>query len=333
MGRYTVRRLFQFIPVLFGTMFLLHYLQVVSIQINGNPITALFGERQPPQATLDAITRSFGLDDPCLQQAGNPCLGMFVERLGNYARGDFGVDFTLQPVTSLLAEALPITLRLTAIAILFEAIVGIIAGVIAGIRKDRLADNFVRISTVLIISVPTFVLGVLVQILSGLYIGEWLEARGAPEWLLAVFSVTYQSEHPWASLVVPGVVLGAFSLGFVARLTRTSLIETLRADYVRTARAKGLPKSRVVGIHALRNSLIPVVTYIGLDIGFLMGGAIVTEGIFNIPGVGGLVFRSVLSGEIPVVIAVATLLTLVFLVASLVVDLFYAVLDPRIRYE
>jgi len=333
MGRYTVRRLLQFIPVLFGTMFLLHYLQVVSIQINGNPITALFGERQPPQATLDAITRSFGLDDPCLQQAGNPCLGMFVERLGNYAQGDFGVDFTLQPVTSLLAEALPITLRLTVIAIIFEAIVGIIAGVIAGIRKDRLADNFVRISTVLIISVPTFVLGVLVQILSGLYIGEWLEARGAPEWLLAVFSVTYQSEHPWASLIVPGIVLGAFSLGFVARLTRTSLIETLRADYVRTARAKGLPKSRVVGIHALRNSLIPVVTYIGLDIGFLMGGAIVTEGIFNIPGVGGLVFQSVLRGEIPVVIAVATLLTLVFLIASLVVDLFYAVLDPRIRYE
>ncbi len=333
MGRYTIRRLLQFIPVLFGTMFLLHYLQTVSIQINGNPITALFGDRQPPPETLAAITRSFGLDDPCLTQTGNPCLGMFGERLWNYAQGDFGVDFTLQPVTDLLAEALPITLRLTLIAIVFEAIVGIIAGVIAGIRKDKLADNFVRISTVLIISVPTFVLGVLVQILSGLYIGEWLEDRGAPEWLLAVFSVTYQSEHPWASLIVPGVVLGAFSLGFIARLTRTSLIETMRADYVRTARAKGLPKSRVVGIHALRNSLIPVVTYIGLDIGFLMGGALVTEGIFNIPGVGGLVFSSVRAGETPVVIAVATLLTLVFLLASLVVDLFYAVLDPRIRYE
>ena len=333
MGRYTVRRLLQFIPVLFGTMFLLHYLQTISTQINGNPITALFGDRQPPPETLAAITRQFELDNECLTQPGNPCLGMFVNRLGDYARGDFGVDFTLQPVTALLAEALPITLRLTVIAITFEAIVGILAGVIAGIRKDKLADNFVRISTVLIISVPTFVLGVLVQILSGLYIGEWLEDRGAPEWLTAMFSVTYQSEHPWASLVVPGVVLGAFSLGFIARLTRTSLIETMRADYVRTARAKGLPKTRVVGVHALRNSLIPVVTYIGLDVGFLMGGALVTEGIFNIPGVGGLVFQSVRAGETPVVIAVATLLTLVFLVASLVVDLFYAVLDPRIRYE
>ncbi len=333
MGRYTVRRLLQFIPVLLGTMFLLHYLQVVSIQINGNPITALFGDRQPPPETLAAITRAFGLDEPCLTQPGNPCLGMFVDRLAGYAQGDFGVDFTLQPITDLIAQAFPITLRLTFIAIAFESLVGIVAGVIAAIRKDRLADNFVRISSVLVISIPVFVLGVLVQILSGLYVGEWLQARGAPEWLSAAFSISYQSEHPWASLVVPGVVLGALSLGFIARLTRTSLIEILRADYVRTARAKGLPKTRVVGVHALRNALIPVITYIGLDIGILMGGAIVTEGIFGIPGVGGLVFNSVRLGETPVVIAVATLLTLVFLIASLLVDLLYAVLDPRIRYD
>ncbi len=333
MGRYTVRRLLQFIPVLLGTMFLLHYLQTLSIQINGNPITALFGERQPPPETLAAVTRSFGLDDPCLTQTGNPCLGMFFDRLAGYAHGDFGVDFTLQPITELIAEALPITVRLTVIAIAFESLVGILAGVLAAIRKDRLVDNFVRISTVLIVSVPVFVLGVLVQIASGLWIGIWLKDRGAPDWLTAAFSVVYQSDHRWVSLLVPGVVLGAFSLGFIARLTRTSLIEVLRADYVRTARAKGLPKSRVVGVHALRNSLIPVVTYIGIDVGALMGGALVTEGIFNIPGVGGLVFRSVRNTETPVVVAVATLLTLVFLIASLLVDLLYAVLDPRIRYD
>jgi peptide/nickel transport system permease protein/oligopeptide transport system permease protein len=133
--------------------------------------------------------------------------------------------------------------------------------------------------------------------------------------------------------MIPGVVLGAFSLGFIARLTRTSLIETLRADYVRTARAKGLSRRRVVGIHALRNSLIPVITYIGIDLGALMGGAIVTEGIFNVPGIGGLVFGAVARGETPVIIAVVTLLTLVFLLASLLVDVLYAVLDPRIRYD
>ncbi len=333
MGRYTARRLLQFIPVLLGTMFLLHYLQSVSIQINGNPVTALFGDRQPPPETLAAVSAAFGLDNPCLTQPGNPCLGMFVDRLAGYARGDFGVNFTLQPITQLITDAAPVTLRLTVIAILFESFVGILAGVLAAIRKDRFVDNFVRISTVLVISVPVFVLGVLVQIASGLWIGIWLTERGAPDWLTAAFSVSYQTDHPWASLFVPGVVLGAFSLGFIARLTRTSLIEILRADYVRTARAKGLRRSRVVGVHGLRNALIPVITYIGIDIGALMGGALVTEGIFNIPGVGGLVFRSVRAGETPVVIAVATLLTLVFLIASLLVDLLYAVLDPRIRYD
>ncbi len=137
MGRYVARRLLQFIPVLFGTMFLLHYLQVVSIQINGNPIAALFGDRQPPPETLAAITRAFGLDAPCLTQPGNPCLGLFVERLGNYAQGDFGVDFTLQPITSLLADAAPITIRLTLLAIIFESIVGIIPGVHRGHPPQR----------------------------------------------------------------------------------------------------------------------------------------------------------------------------------------------------
>jgi peptide/nickel transport system permease protein/oligopeptide transport system permease protein len=333
MGRYAARRLLQFVPVLLGTIFLLHYLQTISIQINGDPVRALFGDRQPPEQTLDAIRSAFGLDNPCLNQPGNPCLGMFVDRLNNYVHGDFGVDFTLQPITSLLGDAVPITLRLTLIAVAFEALVGIAAGVLSALRANGFVDNFIRFSTTLVISVPVFVLGVLVQILTGLYIGTWLDDNGAPEWLSAIFSVSYQGDYPWLSLVVPGMVLGAFSLGFIARLTRTSLIETLRADYVRTAKAKGLNRRRVVGIHALRNSLIPVITYIGIDIGALMGGAIVTEGIFNVPGIGGLTFQSVRAGDTSVVIAVVTFLTLVFLLASLLVDLLYAVLDPRIRYD
>ena len=333
MGRYTLRRLLQFIPVLLGTLFLLHYLQALSLQFGGNPIRALFGDRQPPQETIDALTRVFGLDDPCLQQNFNPCLGMYVDRLGDYARGDFGQDFNRQSVTDLVARAAPITLRLTLLAVVFESIIGILAGMLAGLRKDRFADNFVRISTVLLISVPVFVLGVLLQITSGLYVGVWLRDRGAPDWLTAAFSVTYQPDHPWASLVVPAFVLGGLSLGFIARLTRTSLIETMRSDYVRTARAKGLKPSRVVGIHALRNSLIPVITYIGIDIGALMGGALVTEGIFNIPGVGQLVFQAIQTNDIPVVLGVVTILTIVFLVANLLVDILYAALDPRIRYE
>jgi oligopeptide transport system permease protein len=333
MGRYTIRRLLQFIPVLLGTLFLLHYMQTLSFQINGNPVRALFGDRQPPEETIDAITRAYGLDDPCLEQTGNPCIGMFFTRLQNLLTGDFGQDFNGQEVIDLISRALPITIKMTIIALIVETIIGILAGVIAGLRKDRVADNVVRVSTTLVISIPIFVLGVLVQIFLCLYFGNWLRSREVPEALKAVFSVTYQDDYPWASLIIPAFVLGALSLGFIARLTRTSLIETLRSDYVRTAKAKGLKPSRVVGVHALRNSLIPVVTYIGIDIGTLMGGAIVTEGIFNVPGIGGLTFTSIRNGETAVILAIVSLLVLVFLFASLLVDLLYAVLDPRIRYE
>lgn len=341
MGRYTARRLLQFVPVLFGTLFLLHYLATLSFQINGNPVRALFGDRQPPPETIETLTRSFGLDDPCLTEKsgflglpdGNPCLGMFVDRLGSYAQGDFGQNFNGRPVIDLITDATPYTLRLTLLAILIESVVGIVAGVLAGLRKEKFVDNFVRVTTVLLLSVPIFVLGVLLQIAGGLKLGLWLRDQGAPEWLQAIFSVTYTDDHPWLSLIMPAFVLGSLSLGFIARLTRTSLIEAIRSDYVRTARAKGLKPRRVAGVHALRNSLIPVLTYIGIDIGALMGGAIVTEGIFNVPGIGGLTFQAVRQSDTAVILGVVPLLVLVFLVTSLLVDLFYAVLDPRIRYE
>ncbi len=128
MGRYTVRRLLQFIPVLLGTMFLLHYLQALSFQFSGNPVRAMFGDRQPPPETIAALTRAFGLDDPCLNQTGNPCVSMFFERLSNYAQGDFGTDFNRQPVIDLIARAAPITIRLTLLAVLFESVIGIFAG-------------------------------------------------------------------------------------------------------------------------------------------------------------------------------------------------------------
>jgi peptide/nickel transport system permease protein/oligopeptide transport system permease protein len=236
-------------------------------------------------------------------------------------------------VIDLIARAAPVTARLALLAVAFEVLIGILAGVLTGLRQDGFLDNLVRVSTVLLISIPVFAFGVLVQILTGLYLGSRVREMGVPPSLEAVFSVTYRSEHPWASLVVPAVVLAGLSIGFIARLARTSLIETMQADYVRTARAKGLSRRRVVGVHALRNSLVPVVTYIGMDVGLLMSGAVVAEGIFNIPGVGNLVYLAVRGGETSVVIAVATLLTLVFLVSSLVVDLLYAVLDPRIRHE
>jgi peptide/nickel transport system permease protein/oligopeptide transport system permease protein len=336
MGRYVARRLLQFIPTLIFTLLLLHYLMTLSLQISGNPVASLFGDRRPPQEIIDTISAQFGLNDACLDQTGNPCLGIFWDRVTGYATGDLGFSFTGRAVTDLLSERLPLTLRLALIAIAFQIVVGIVIGVIAGIRKDKLVDNAVRMSTVLLIAVPVFVFGVLVSLLVGIYVGNWVRGEWdwAPEWVReGLFAPIYRAEHMWASLIVPGFVLGAFSLAAVARLTRSSLIENLRADYVRTARAKGLTSRRVVGVHTLRNSLIPVVTYVGVSFGGLMGGAVVTEGIFSIPGVGNLVFVAVRTGEAPIVIVVVTLLVLVFLIVNLIVDIFYAVLDPRIRYD
>jgi ABC-type dipeptide/oligopeptide/nickel transport system permease component len=334
MGRYVIRRLLQFIPVVLFTLFLLHYLTTLGIQLQGDPVRALFGERSVPDHVIEATQEYFGLDDDCLTQTGNPCLGLFVERLGNYAQGDFGINFRERPVLDLIAERVPTTARLALIAIIFEAVIGVFAGVLAGIRKDKFIDNLVRISTVLLISVPVFVAGVLLSLFAGVAVRGWLQDQAwTPEWMLHVFRPTYTEQEPWLSMIIPGLALGAFSLATIARLTRTSIIENLRADYVRTAKAKGLTTRRVVGVHTLRNSLIPVVTFLGVDFGALMAGAVITEGIFNVPGVGNLVFRAVRDQEAPVVLAAVTLLVLVFLFANLIVDILYAVLDPRIRYD
>jgi ABC-type dipeptide/oligopeptide/nickel transport system permease component len=334
MGRYLARRLLQFIPVVIGTMFLLHYITTLGIQFTGDPVRALFGDQRPPESVLVALRDRYGLDDPCLSNPGSPCFGIFIDRLGQYLQGDFGQSIRLnQSVIDLVRERTPVTLRLTFIAILFETVIGITFGVLAALRKDKFVDNAVRVVTTLLVSTPIFVFGVLVQVFGALALREWLVSRQAPTWSIDMFSPVYNADNPWLSLVVPGIVLGAVSLASIARLTRTSLIENLRADYVRTARAKGLPPRRTIGVHALRNSLIPVVTYIGVDIGFLMGGALITETIFSIPGIGGLVFLAVEFQDALVIIGVVTLLVLVFLVANLIVDVLYAVLDPRIRYD
>ncbi len=334
MGRYIARRFIQFIPVIIGTLFLLHLMSVLTIQIVGDPVRALFGENAPPAEVIAQLQAQYGLDDPCLDTTGNPCFGMFFDRMSQYLQGDFGVNYQGRPVAELVGERIGVTLRLMTIAIVVETIVGIALGVVAGLRKDKFVDNFVRALTSVLVAIPTFVFGSLALLFVGLQFGLYLRnSDWAPEWLGQMFNIGYNPDYPWLSLVLPGLCLAAFSLAAVARLTRTSLIENLRSDYVRTARAKGLTTSRTIGIHTLRNSLIPVVTYIGIDIGAALAGALITEGIFNIPGIGQLVFIAVQANDTPVVIGVVTILTFVFLLANLAVDILYAALDPRIRYE
>jgi oligopeptide transport system permease protein len=305
--RYALRRSLQAVPVFFGTTFLIFALV---FSIPGDPIRALSGDRPVSQSTVDALRAEYHLDDPLVVQYGAYLAGL--------ARGEFGRDFNGRPVADIMAQRFPVTLRLTLVAFAFELVVGLAAGVLAALRRRSFLDSLVLVTTTLIISIPVFVLGFTLQLLFGVKL-HWFPIAGV--------------SAGWGSYLLPGFVLGATSLAYVARLTRTSLVENLRADYVRTAVAKGLSRRRVVGRHALRNSLIPVVTYLGIDLGALMGGAIVTEGIFNIPGIGQQLFRSIREQEGPVVVGVVTALVLVFVLANLVVDLLYGVLDPRVRHE
>jgi oligopeptide transport system permease protein len=217
-----------------------------------------------------------------------------------------------------MAAAWPLTLRLTIVAIVVEALIGVVLGVVSGLRRGRTVDSGVLVLTLIVVSVPTFVSGYVLQYLFGV------------QWAFLRPSVSPQA--PLGQLILPGIVLALVSLAYVTRLTRTSVTENHRADYVRTAIAKGMSRRRVVVRHLLRNSLIPVVTFIGTDIGALMGGAIVTERIFNIHGVGYQLYQGIVRQNSPTVVGFVTVLVIVFLLANLLVDLFYAVLDPRIRY-
>ena len=307
MGRYLIRRVLQFIPVFFGATFLIFALVFL---IPGDPIRALAGERPMPASVRQELTEEYHLDKPLWQQYGYYIGGIFT--------GNFGTDFRGRSVLDIMRQRIPVTARLAIYAFIFEMILGVMAGILAGIRKGGFMDNLVLVSTTAVISIPIFVLGFLAQLLLGVK--------------FKIFPVAGIREGNW-SYVLPAIVLGSVSLAYIARLTRTSLVENLRADYVRTATSKGLRRSRVVGIHTMRNSLIPVITYLGVDLGALMGGAIITETIFNLPGIGRAVFDAVQSQEGTVVVGIVTFLVLIYMVSNLFVDVLYAVLDPRIRYE
>jgi len=308
MGRYVARRLLQIIPVFVGTTFLIFFMV---FSLPGDPIRALSGDRPFPPSVLAELRDRYNLNDPFIVQYG--------KYMANLAQGDFGTSFRGREVREIMAEAWPVTVKLALTAFVFEIIIGLLAGVLAGLRRGSFLDNLVLISTTIIVSIPVFVLGFMAQLTLGVK--------------FAIFPIAGVQDGWPKGYLLPGLVLAAISLAYLARLTRTSLVENLRADYVRTAIAKGLPRWRVVGRHTLRNSLIPVVTLLGVDVGTLMGGAIITEGIFNIPGIGQQVFRSVRSQEGTVVVGITTVLVLIYLFANLVVDVLYGMLDPRIRYE
>ena len=307
MLRYVGRRLLQMIPVFFGATLLIYALVFL---MPGDPVQALGGDRGLSAAAEARVRAEYNLDKPFIVQYLLYLKGVFSL--------DFGTTFSGRPVTEVMAHAFPVTIKLAVMALVFETIFGVAFGVIAGIRRGGIFDSSVLVMSLFVIAVPSFVIGFVLQFVVGV------------KWKL--LPVTVGANDSFQALLMPAIVLGALSFAYVLRLTRQSVSENLTADYVRTARAKGLSNGAVMGRHVLRNSLIPVVTYIGADLGGLMAGAIVTEGIFGISGVGGTMYQAILKGEPTTVVSFTMVLIIVYIFANLLVDLIYALLDPRIRY-
>jgi peptide/nickel transport system permease protein len=313
MGGYVLRRLGQALPVLFiasVAVWLMIYL------IPGDPALTLLGPDASPEQIARARAR-MGLDQPWPVQ--------YARWLGRVAEGDLGVSYLNGlPVSTMLAQRIPVTLQLTlgslAVALVIAAPLGILSAARPRTWLDRLASGY----NALAMAVPTFWLGILLVLLFGLYL-RWLPTSGfVPAWEEPARALRF--------LVLPAFTLGAYVSAVLARFTRSALAESLGQDYVRTARAKGVSEAGVVGAHALKNALIPVVTVLGLQFGAFMGGAVITEAIFDYPGLGRMLLQAILTRDYTVVQGTILFVVSAFVVINLLTDLAYAYLDPRIRY-
>lgn len=303
---YTIRRILQMIPVVIGAIFIIFALTFL---MPGDPVAALTGSRPLPESTVQQIRLAYRLDDPFLVQYGNYMLGLL--------QGNFGIDFFGRPVLDLILERLPVTFALALTAWGLKMIIGLAVGVYGGLRHGQAGDHFALVFTVVFLGIPGFVIALGAQTFFGVQLG-WVDPAGIRAgWPLA--------------FILPALVMALEASAGLARLTRTSLVDVLRAEYLRTARAKGLSPGRVIWGHALRNAMIPVVTYLGLSLAGMLGGAVIIEAIFNIPGIGGLMVTAINNKEGTVVVGIATMLVLVYLVFNLFVDLLYGIIDPRVR--
>lgn len=308
MTRYIIRRLLQFIPVVIISTLIVYALVFA---IPGDPIRALAGDRPMSDTVQEALREQYNLNDPFFVQYGKYIWGVFTA-------ADFGTTFQGRPVLDIITQRLPVTLQLAGVTFVVQGIIGIIAGALAAVYRDRFLDRLVQVSTVVVVAMPVLVIAFLLQLVFGLNLG-WFPIAGAGDGM--------------RSFVLPAIALGSVSMAMIARLLRSELLDALHSDYARTATAKGLTRGRVIGRHGMRNSMIPVVTFMGADLATMMSGAILVETIFNLPGLGEQVFRSIQQQEGTVVVGIVTLFVLFFVVINLIVDIIYGLLDPRIRYE
>ncbi len=301
------------VPTLIGASFLVF--AAVRI-IPGDPATAIAGEHATPEM-IEQVRKDLGLDQPLFTQYGRFVLAAVQGDLGKSVR-------TKLPVADEVFRRLPRTLELAVYSLLLAAAVGIAAGVLSATRPYSVADNSSMVLALLGVSVPVFWLGLMLMLVFAVELPRLLGLSGP------ILPPT--GAGSWRHLVMPTLTLAAYSTAIIARMTRSSMLEVVRRDYIRTARAKGLMERTVIYRHALKNALIPVVTVVGLQFGALLGGAVLTETVFSWPGVGRFLVEAIGYRDYPVVQGTVLVVATGFILVNLVVDLVYAFLDPRIRY-
>jgi len=301
---YVVRRLLQGIPVLLGVSLITFILMHV---VPGDPVAVAFEKKADP-ATIERIRREMGLDRPLPVQ--------YADFLLKALQGDLGRSFqTSQPVAEMIRSAMPATLKLTAAAVLVSVAIGVPFGILAALHRGTAVDYMATVAALSFISAPVFWVAMVAQLLFGYRLG-WLPISGFDT-----------PKH----LVLPALVLGTRYAASIARYTRSSMLDVIGQDYIRTARAKGLSGRVVVFKHALKNALIPVITVVGLEIGGLLTGSILTESVFGIPGLGLVTIRGLNTLDFPVIQATVLLTAVIFVVMNILVDISYSLIDPRIR--
>ncbi|MGD6747757.1 ABC transporter permease [Streptomyces sp. BH106] len=307
MFRYALRRLIIMVPIGIIVTFIVY---AMVFALPGDPIQALSGDKPLAPSVIAAKRAYYHLDDPLFSQ--------YLHFMGNLLQGNLGQTFDGQDIGEQLALRWPVTLQLGLTALAIQTVFGLLFGIYAGWRRDGLVDRALLGATLAVLAVPGLVVMFFAQSLFSVQLG-WFPVSG--------------SADGWpTSYLLPATVLGVLGFAGLARITRTSLVEVAGADFVRTGRAKGLSPQRILWRHVLRNALLPVITFIGLDLAGTLGGAIITEGIYNLNGIGQFMFRSIGMKEGGVVVTLSTVLLIGYMVVNLIVDLLYGLLDPRVRH-
>lgn len=307
-ARYVIRRLVLLVPVLFGVSIVIFLLIHIT---PGDPVRIMMGDEYQAARAAE-LRHELGLDAPLPVQ--------YVTWVGRLASGDLGRSiFTHDSVVRLIADRLPLTLGLAGLSMAISLIVALPLGVLSATHRHSVLDNMTRIATTVGIAVPVFWSGILLLLVFGLYLG-WLPAGGGPQ------------RYGFRALILPSIALGLANAALLARMTRAAFVQVLAEQYITTARSKGLATRSVNYEHALRNALIPIITIVGLEVGALMGGAVLTERIFSLPGLGSLLVDSIYRRDFPIIQGATLIVALGFVLVNLIVDLAYAWVDPRVRY-